>query len=295
MIEQQSIDEILNLDITEVIGKYITLKRKGTNHQACCPFHKEKTPSFSVSPAKGFYKCFGCGKAGNVIGFVMDFKKLDYISAIKAIAANHNITLVETIQSKESKGKYDHNERLYLVNKLALGWFQENLMLKENVAAHLYAQSRWNDEMISEFGIGFAPDKWDGLKIWAKNNNIKEDILIEIGLLSESKGKRFDYFRGRIIFPIFNLNGRIIGFTGRDFSGKKDAPKYFNTPHTDIFTKGKNLYGFHSASRSIKEKGVAYLVEGNADVIRLHQIGKINAIGSGGTSLTRDQISELKR
>lgn len=295
MIQQQSIDEILNIDITEVIGKYVSLKQKGTNYQGCCPFHKEKTPSFSVSPSKGIYKCFGCGKAGNAIGFVMDYKKLDFISSVKVIADDHNIILRLENDSEESRKKANQNELLYATNKLASGWFQDNLMHKENSDALLYVRGRWNDEMINEFGIGFAPDKWDGLRNWAKENGIKEDILLETGLLSESKGKVFDYFRNRIIFPIFSINGRIAGFTGRDFSGNKDTPKYFNTRQTDIFTKGKILYGFHSAFKSIKEKGFAYLVEGNADVIRLHQLGKSNTVGSGGTSLTRDQISELKR
>ncbi|MEI7983260.1 MAG: DNA primase, partial [Bacteroidota bacterium] len=295
MIQQKSIDEVSSIDIAEVIGKYVTLKQKGTDYQGSCPFHKEKTPSFSVSPSRGFYKCFGCGKSGNAIGFVMDFKKLDYISAVKAIADDHNIILLQEKGSNETSEKYNRNELLYSANKLAYGWFTDNLKHPENSVALLYAQSRWNDEMIADFGIGFAPDEWDGLKNWAKDKGIKEDILIETGLLSESKGKRFDYFRNRIIFPIFNAGGRIVGFTGRDFSGNKDAPKYFNTRQTDVFTKGKNLYGLHLASKSIKEKGFAYLVEGNADVIRLHQCGLINTVGSGGTSLTTDQITELKR
>jgi len=295
MIKQQSIEEVQNLDIADVIGKYITLTNKGTSYLGSCPFHKEKTPSFSVSPSRGMYKCFGCGKAGNAISFVMEFKKLDYISAVKTIAEDHNIKLLQENDSNENNEKFNRNELLYSANKLAHSWFQNNLKQKENISALLYAQSRWSDEMIGDFGIGFAPDNWDGLKTWAKGKGIKEDILIETGLLAESKGKRFDYFRNRIIFPIFNTGGRIAGFTGRDFSGSKDAPKYFNTRQTDIFTKGKILYGLHLAGKSIKETGVAYLVEGNADVIRLNQIGKHNTVGSGGTSLTRDQISELKR
>jgi DNA primase len=295
MIQQKSIDEVISLDISDVIGKYVTLTQKGINYQGSCPFHKEKTPSFSVSPSRGIYKCFGCGKRGNAIGFVMDFKKLDYISAVKAIADDHNIILLQEANSKEANEKFSRNELLYSTNQLAQRWFQDNLKQKEYATAQLYAQSRWNEDMIGDFGIGFAPDKWDGLKNWAKANGIKEDILLETGLLSEGKGKRFDFFRNRIIFPIMNTSGRIVGFTGRDFSGKKNVPKYFNTRQTDVFTKGKILYGLNLASKSIKEKGFAYLVEGNADVIRLHQCGIINTVGSGGTSLTVDQISELKR
>jgi DNA primase len=295
MIKQQSIEEVQNLDINEVIGKYITLTNKGTNYQGICPFHEEKTPSFSVSPSRGIFKCFGCGKAGNAISFVMEFKKLDYISAVKTIAADHNINLLQEKGSTEYNEKHKSSELLYSANKFAYSWFQANLKSKENISALSYAQSRWSDEMIVDFGIGFAPDRWDGLKNWAKENGIKEDTLFETGLLTESNGKRFDYFRNRIIIPISNAGGRIIGFTGRDFSVNKDAPKYFNTRQTDIFSKGKILYGLNLAGKSIKAKGFAYLVEGNADVIRLHQIGKTNTVGSGGTSLTRDQISELKK
>lgn len=295
MIKQESIEEVQNLEIADVIGRYVTLTNKGTNYQGNCPFHNEKTPSFSVSPSRGMYKCFGCGKAGNAIGFVMDFKKIDYISAVKSIAADHNITLLHENDSNENREKFNRSESLYSANKLALGWFRENLKQKENERALQYAQGRWSDEMIGDFGIGFAPDSWDGLKSWATRNGIKEDILLETGLLSESKGKRFDYFRNRLIFPVMSTNGRVLGFTGRDLSGSKDAPKYFNTPQTEIFSKGKILYGIHLAAKSIKEKGFAYLVEGNADVIRLHQIGRTNSIGTGGTSLTRDQIAELQK
>lgn len=294
MILQSSIDEVLSLDVTDVIGKYVKLTPKGNNHQGNCPFHKEKTPSFSVSPSKGIYKCFGCGKHGNAIGFVMDYKKIDFLSAVKAIAADHNITLQEEPRSKEAAVKFTRNEQLYTANKIALEWFQENLKSKENEPALGYVLGRWNQETVADFGIGFAPESWDGLKNYAKSKGVAEDILLETGLLSESKGKRFDYFRGRIMFPILSATSRVVGFTGRNFSCTETAPKYFNTPQTGIYNKGKTLYGLHMAAKTIREKGFAYLVEGNADVIRLHQIGKFNTVGSGGTALTREQIAELK-
>ena len=158
MILQISIDEVLSLDVTDVIGKYVKLTPKGNNHQGNCPFHKEKTPSFSVSPSKGFYKCFGCGKHGNAIGFVMDYKKIDFLSAVKAIAADHNITLLEEPRSKEATIKFNRNEQLYAANKIALDWVQENLNSKENESALVYVHGRWNRETIADFGIGFAPD-----------------------------------------------------------------------------------------------------------------------------------------
>ena len=295
MIQQQSIDEILNIPINQVIAKYVNLKQKGINYKGLCPFHKENTPSFSVSPSKGIYKCFGCGESGNAISFIMNFKNKDFISAIRAIANDHGINILTEKDSKEASEIYNQNELLYSANKIAFEWFQKNLMRKENSSVLAYVQKRWNDDMISEFGIGFAPDDWNGLKNLAKGKGISEGILLETGLISESKGKRFDYFRNRIMFPISDRNGRIVGFTGRVFSEGKSVPKYFNTPQTAIFSKGKVLYGLHLAYRFIKEKKSVILVEGNADVIRLHQIGKVNVVGSGGTSLTKEQISELKR
>ncbi len=295
MIQKQSIEDVQNIGITEVIGKYVPLTKKGTNYQGLCPFHTEKSPSFSVTPSKGIYKCFGCGKTGDAINFVMELKQLDFPSAVKAIAADHNVNVVLENDSAENRAKANHQELLFSANKLASEWFRKNLNLTENTAALAYVKGRWNDDMISAFGIGFAPDSWDGLKNHAKANGITENILIETGLLSESAGKHFDYFRNRIIFPIFNANGKVIGFTGRDFSGNKDTPKYFNTRHTEIFTKGKNLFGLHLACKTIRQQKSAYLVEGNADVIRMHQIGLTNTISSGGTALTLEQISELKR
>ena len=293
VIPQSTIDEILSLDITEVIGRYMKLTRNGSSHKGCCPFHQEKTPSFSVSPSKGIYKCFGCGKSGNAIGFMMEFKKSDFVDAVKAIANDHNITIPVEKQSEEEDEKYKHREALYHVNKLAAGYFMENL--SKNDKALEYVGTRWNDDVIGDFQIGYAPDGWDNFKKWAKDQGIKEAILLEAGLLIESKGKVFDYFRNRIIFPIMNRTGRVVGFTGRDFSGDENAPKYFNTKETEIYTKGKVLYGYHSAYISIKEKKFAYLVEGNPDVIRMHQIGKLNTVGTCGTSLTTDQITEIKK
>lgn len=292
MIPQQTIDEILNLDIVEVIGRYLSLTRKGTNHQGSCPFHQEKTPSFLVSSSKGIYKCFGCGKSGNSIGFVMDFKKTDFVTAIKTIAADHNIIVPED-RPKENDKDFARREALYSVNKLVAAYFRDQLSV--NPKALEYVRGRWSNESIADFQIGYAPDGWDNLKKWAAENGIKTDLLLESGLLSESKGKIFDYFRNRIIFPVTNRSGRITGFTGRDFSGSLDAPKYFNTRETEIYSKGRSLYGFNMAHRWIREKNYVHLVEGNPDVIRLHQIGKLNTVGTCGTSLTKDQIAELKR
>jgi DNA primase catalytic core len=293
MIPQQTIDEILNLDIIEVIGRYVKLTRKGTNHQGLCPFHGEKTASFSVSGPKMMFKCFGCGKSGNAIGFVMEYKKVDFVEAVKIIGADHGISVKQEESTKEDDEQYKHRENLYAANKLAAGYFRENLLKDEKALA--YVKGRWGDDVMADFNLGYSLAGWDNLKKWAVGQGMREDILLETGLLTESKNKTFDYFRDRIIFPIMNRTGRIVGFTGRDFSGDKDAPKYFNTRETDIYAKGKVLYGYHSAYRSIKEKKYVHLVEGNPDVIKMHQIGKLNTVGTCGTALTSEQIAELKK
>lgn len=293
MIPQHIIEEILQLDIAEVIGHHIELRRKGTNHVGSCPFHNEKTPSFSVSQSKGIYKCFGCGKAGNAIGFTMDFLKIDFVQAVEKIAEQFRIKLPEPDTDPESAEKYKHREALFAVNEMAAGYFREEL--RKDGKATEYVKSRWNDSVVDEFRIGFAPDGWDNLKGWAKERGIRQEILLEAGLLKESKGKIFDYFRNRIVFPIINRSGRICGFTGRDFSGDPEAAKYFNTSDTEIYKKSSILYGMNMAVRAMKEKGYVHLVEGNPDVIRLHQIGKLNTVGTCGTSLTADHIVELKR
>ena len=294
MIPLFVIDQILKLDAADVLAKYITLKKRGSNYQACCPFHNEKTPSFSINPKSNRFKCFGCGKSGNVIDFVMEFKKIEFPSACEVIAADHKIIIPKEKMNDESEKILKHQQALFTVNKMAMEFFKENLFKPENKTALDYCLSRWREETIKDFNLGFAPDGWELFKAWAKLQGLREEYLIEACLLTESKGKVFDYFRNRIIFPIFNRSGRVVGFTGRDFSGKVDVPKYFNTRETSIFTKGNELYGIHAAYRSIKEKGYVHLVEGNADVLRLHELGKLNTVCSCGTSLTVDQIDRIK-
>jgi len=293
MIPQQTIDEILSLDIADVIGRHIELKQKGTNFQGSCPFHKEKTPSLSVSPAKNVFKCFGCGVSGNAISFVKELKKTDFVGAIKSIAEDFKIIIPQEEYDDKQKEVHKHRESMFTVNKLAAGFFTDSL--KSNVKALEYVKSRWNDSAIDDFMIGYAPDGWDNLRTWARDNGIKEEILLEVGLLSEKNNKVYDYFRDRIIFPIINRTGLITGFTGRDFSGKEGTPKYFNTHDTEIYSKGKVLYGFNTAYRSIREHQYVHLVEGNPDVIRLQSIGKLNTVGTCGTSLTSDHIAEIAK
>lgn len=294
MLPQSTLDAVQNLDITDVIGKYVTLKKKGSSWSACCPLHNEKTPSFTVNQSKAYFKCFGCGKSGDGIAFVMANDSLDFKDAVLKIAKDHNIAIPQEEHTEQDAADYRHREGMRVTNQLACEWFEQNLHKPENKAALDYVKSRWNDESITQFRIGFASDGWDNLKKWSEEKGIRQEIMMECGLLSESKNRVYDHFRNRIMIPILDSRGRVSGFTGRDFSKDSEAAKYVNTPETDIYTKGDILYGLNFARRTAKERGYMHLVEGNPDVIRLHQIGKANTVGTCGTALTQTQISAIK-
>lgn len=287
-------DKILDLDIVDVLSKYITLKRAGANYKANCPIHKEKTPSLMVSPGKNMWKCFGCGKGGNAIDFVIENEGLDFVEAMKKIAREHNIEIPEfKPKTDEDRKKEKHREALLKVNQIVAGWFKSQLLA--NKKAMDYVAGRWKEESIKLWDIGYAPAGWSGLIDFAKINGIKKEILLEAGLIKEGKKGLYDFFRDRIIFPIHDKYGRIIGFSGRDFSGDKDQAKYINTRETDIFTKGNNLFGLHQALKKMRDKKQAYLVEGNPDVIRLQEIDIDNTVAPLGTSLTPEQVQILKK
>ena len=225
----------------------------------------------------------------------MEYKKVDFPQACIDIASQQNIIIPKEERTDEEKKEDGKRQALFTVSKMACEWFQKNLNDPENKKAKEYVLGRWSEEIVREFAVGFAPDWWGNLKEWAQKKGIHEDLLLEAGLITESKGKRFDFFRNRIMFPVFNRTGQVIGFSGRDLSGSDDAPKYVNTRETEIYKKNRMLYGINSAWKSIREKGYAHLVEGNPDVIRLHQLGKFNTVGTCGTSLTKEHIEELKK
>ena len=293
MIDTIIIDKIIDLPIADVIEKSgVSLKRAGKNWQACCPFHDEKTPSFSVSPAKNIFKCFGCGAGGNTIAYVMRKENLDFIQAVKKLGADHNITIPETPQTDEQAAEYKQAETLKVAAGLCAEWYEQNLA--QSAKAKEYAEKRFGDDIIKLFDIGFAPAEWQALGDYA-NGKISEETLQKIGVRGKSdNGKEYDFFRNRLIFPIHTRTGRVVGFSGRDLSGEKGAAKYINSPDTQIFHKGKLLYGFHLAYTSIKQIRNAILVEGNADVLTMHKYGCTNTIGTCGTALTADQINLLK-
>ncbi len=290
-----NIDPLLALDIISVLGKYIKLQKRGADYKACCPFHNEKTPSFSVSTSKQIYKCFGCGKGGNLISFVMEHESLPFIDAVKLIAKDHHVQLDFKEKTPEDKQNDNKKESLYQVNQLAAEYFKEQLFTNESPLPLEYAKSRFNNESIENFDIGFASGGWHGLIAWMKKKGVKEQLLLDAGLIREKNTKRFDFFLNRLIFPIHNKYGRITGFSGRNTSNDKKISKYSNSPKTIIYNKSEALYGLHLAHRFIRNEAKAILVEGSTDVIRMHQIGVHHTVGSCGTSLTIGQIRIIKK
>lgn len=294
-MQQQTIDTVLDLDIVPIIEKYVALKKRGVNYIGSCPFHNEKTSSFTVSPAKNIFKCFGCGEGGNAISFVMKHDKINFPEAIKKLCHDNGIKYEEKKRTDEEIKEDKKREAIAVVNSLAMKHFSDNLFKEENALALEYALSRWDKKTIEEWNIGFAPDSWQNITEWAKENQIKTEILLETSLIKESSDKRlYDFFRNRLIFPFHDKIGRVVGFTGRLLKDEKDQPKYMNTGETELYKKSEILFGYHLARTAIKEKKNAYLVEGNPDVISLHKLGIINTVAPCGTSFTKEQLQLLK-
>lgn len=302
MIPRETIDEIFqSTQVEEVIADFVSLKKKGANYWACCPFHNEKTPSFSVSPSKGIYKCFGCGEGGNSVDFVMNHEGMTYPEALRYLAQKYNIEIPEKEESAEEREHRTHRESLQIVNDYALDFFRNQLHQTEEgkKIGLTYFQSRgFSEETIEKFKLGFAPDGWDTLVQDAQKNGYKLSLLKEVGLVKEKNGSYYDAYRGRVIFPIFNLSGRVIAFGGRllrnDESVKKLA-KYINSPESEVYHKSKSLYGLYQSKKSIVKQEECLLVEGYTDVISFHQKGIENVVASSGTSLTKDQILSIRK
>jgi DNA primase len=305
MIPRHKIDEVIEAaHIQDVVGSYITLKKRGANLLGLCPFHNEKTPSFNVSPAKGIYKCFGCGKAGNAINFVMDYEHLDFIGAVKSLAERYNIELpkieISEEQLTEEKRKQHEKEQLQVLNNFSLNYFEETLHDDEEgkmIGLSYFEERGFRPEIIKHFKLGYSKDSWDGFYTSAKKHGFDDELLIASGLVKQSEqGKIYDAYRGRVIFPIFALNGKPIAFAGRILKSKDEKnPKYVNSPETVLYHKSNELYGLYDARQSISKLDYVYLVEGYTDVISLHQAGVKNVVASSGTSLTDNQIKLIKR
>ncbi len=278
--------------IEEVVGDFVRLRRRGSNLIGLCPFHNEKSPSFSVSPAKGIYKCFGCGKAGDSLRFLMDIDQLSYPDAIRKLAGKYGIEIEEREQSPEEQEQAQIKETLFQVNEVVAQWFQEQMWETEEgqIAALSYFRERgFTDEIIRTFRLGYAPKSWTGLGDFAKEKGYKEEYLQTLGLISKSERKT-DVFRERVMFPILGTSGRVLGFGGRYLVKKENSPKYINSPESEIYQKREVLYGLFQAKQSIIKEDECYLVEGYTDVISLFQAGIPNVVSSSGTSLTSEQL-----
>ena len=299
MIPQDTVNRILDsTQIVDVVGDFVTLKKRGSNYVACCPFHNEKTPSFSVSPSKGIYKCFGCGKSGTAVGFVMEHESLSYVEALKYLARKYNIEVVEKEETAEEIAKRQKHESLLLVSEFAGKFFQESVQTSEGQAiAYQYFRSRGlEDETIRKYGLGWAPIGRKALTEAAKAAGYKDEYLVETGLcIRYDDGRLVDRFHDRVMFPIHSVSGRVIAFGGRTLKTDKSVAKYVNSPETEIYVKSRSLYGIYFAKSEISKKDKCILVEGYLDVLSMHQLGITNVVASSGTSLTVEQIRMIHK
>ncbi|MGB1039607.1 MAG: DNA primase [Flavobacteriales bacterium] len=299
MISQDTISEIFDsARVEEVIQDYVTLKKRGVNMIGNCPFHDEKTPSFTVSPTKGIYKCFGCGKAGNSVNFMMDHEQMTYPEALRYLAKKYNIAIEESEQTSEQKEQQSNRESLQIVNSFAQTYFTQQLLDTDegkSVGLSYFKERGYEMETIEKFQLGYNPNKWDAFTSSALKEGYKEEFLLASGLTKGESGKRFDFFKGRVMFPIHNITGRVIAFGGRILGNDKKTAKYFNSPESELYNKSKVLYGLYFAKKEIVKQNNCLLVEGYTDVISLHQRGIENVVSSSGTSLTSGQINLIKR
>lgn len=299
MIPQHIIDQILAVaQVDEIIAEHVDLKKRGANLLGLCPFHNEKTPSFTVSPAKGIYKCFGCGKAGNTVKFLMEYEQLSYPEALRQLADRYNITIPEEEKSEEAALAADHREKLFVIMQFAQRYFTTQLLQSEQgkaVGLPYFKERELRDSSIEAFQLGFSHDLWDGLLEAARSAGYDPADMEEVGLVKKKEERYFDFFRDRVIFPIHNISGKVIAFAGRTLKTDKKIPKYVNSPETVIYNKSQVLYGAFLAKAAMRQADNCYLVEGYTDVISLHQGGIINVVASSGTSLTQEQIRLVKR
>ena len=285
MIDRETVDRIYAAaNIVDIIGEYVTLKRKGVNYVACCPFHNEKTPSFVVSPSKGLYKCFGCGKGGNAVTFVMDQEATTYAEALKMVAKRYGIEVKEEALTEEEVRRNDDRESMFALNGWAAEYFANYLQREtegQSVGLAYFRQKRgMTDATIKKFGLGFCPAKGDRMSKDALAAGYKKEFLLSTGLslVSDRDGSLYDRFRDRVIFPVHNISGRIVAFGGRTLRTDKQVAKYQNSPESEIYSKKRELYGLYFAKKAIQQQDFAIMVEGYTDVISMHQAGVENVV-----------------
>jgi DNA primase len=299
VISQDTIQQILNRsDIIEVIGGFVKLKKRGANYLGLCPFHNEKSPSFTVSSSKEIYKCFGCGRSGNTVSFLMEHEKYSYVDALRWLAAKYNVEIEETYSSPEQLQVKQTADSLYIINNFAQQFFSRQLFeTEEGQAVGLsYLKERgFREDIIKKFQVGYSPQERTAFTKEALQQQYNPELLTKTGIVTERNGELQDNYRERIIFPVHNATGKVIGFGARVIGKKENAPKYINTPENEIYIKSKILYGTYFARQAIDKNDECLLVEGYTDVVSLHQAGIENVVASGGTSLTPDQLRLIKK
>src|SRR5580693_1034415 len=299
MIAQETIQQILSrIDIIEIVGGFVKLKKRGVNYLGLCPFHNEKSPSFTVSPVKEIYKCFGCGRSGNTISFLMEHEKYSYAEALRWLAARYNVEIEEKEVSPEVRQQQQVADSLFIINGFAQKFFSDTLFGSEegqDIGLSYLKERGFNEEIMRKFQLGYSPDQRDVFARTALAAQYNLEYLQKSGLVVVRDDRPMDNYRGRIIFPVHNQTGKVIGFGARIIKTNDRAPKYINTPENEIYVKSKILYGSWMARQAIDKQDECLLVEGYTDVVSLHQAGIENVVASGGTSLTVDQLRLIKK
>lgn len=299
MISPNTIQQILgSINIIDVVGEFVKLKKRGASWLGLCPFHNEKTPSFTVSPSKEIYKCFGCGRSGNAISFVMEHEKYSYVDALKWLAKKYGIEIEESFATDEQRQQQQSAESLFIVNSFAQQFFSRILFKTEegqDIGLSYLKERGFREEIIQKFQLGYSPDQRDAFTKEATAKQFNTELLLKAGLVALRNDQLMDNYRGRIIFPIHNHSGKVLGFGARMLRNNDKGPKYINTPENEIYVKSKILYGSYQARQAIDKADECLLVEGYTDVVSLHQAGIQNVVASGGTSLTPDQLRLVKK
>ena len=298
-IPRETVEQILQAaHIEEVVGEFVTLKKRGSNMWGNCPFHNEKTPSFSVNPARNIFKCFGCGKAGDSAKFLMEHEHFSYPEALRYLAKKYNIKIEEKEQTAEEIMQQSLREKMFNINEFADKYFVDTLWNTDEgktIGLQYFRERGYFDPIIQKFHLGYSPAEWDAFTKHAKQNGYSDELLEQIGLSIKGQKGLYDRYHGRVMFPIHSLTGRVIGFGGRILTNDKKSPKYQNSPESEIYDKKQTLYGIYFAKNAIARQDECILVEGYFDVLRMHQIGIENVVASSGTSLTMEQIRLVKR
>ncbi len=300
MITKATVDRIMEAtDIVEVIGEFVQLKKRGANFVGLSPFANERTPSFTVSPAKGIFKDFSSGKGGSAVTFLMELEKFTYPEALKWLAKKYGIEVEETVEAAENKEEEHRRESLMIVTGYAAKFFHESLLDTDEgkaIGLSYFKERGFTNETIAKFELGYSPDQWEAFTGEAIKQGYQEEFLVDSGLsVKRDNGSLYDRYRGRVMFPIHSFTGRIIAFGGRTLKSDKNVPKYVNSPESEIYHKSNVLYGLYFAKKAIREEDNCYLVEGYADVLSVHQAGIENVVASSGTSLTVEQIRLISR